>query len=289
MREYKYAAPATFEELFELFKNTEGIEVKVVAGGTDFIPRLSQEVNSIPTEEKKPLQIIYLGKLGLDRIVAEGPTISIGALCTLDDIQKHPIIKEKLPVIADTISKISGMAVRSIATLGGNIMNASPAADSVPTLIALDAKFVLKSEKGVREIDAKNFFVGPGRTEAEKDEILIAIKIETDNGRAAFVKLGRRKAETLSVANAAVNIVVSDGLCKKVNIAVGSVGPTVIKCKMAEEALLGKKLTIEAIKEASKKIAEEISPINDIRGTIWYREKVTPVLVERALKKAADL
>ena len=289
MREYKYEAPTSLEELFILLKDRGDEETRVVAGGTDFVPKLSEELDSIPAEEKKPLNIVYLGKLGLDQIKAEGQTVSIGALCTLNGIKDNPVIKEKLPVLTETIAEIAGMAVRNTATIGGNIMNASPAADSAPTLIALDAKFVLKSGEGEREIDAKDFFTGPGKTKAGKNEILTEVKIKAGEGSAAFVKLGRRKAETLSVANAAVNVFISGGVCEKVNIAVGSVGPTVIKCGEAEKMLLGKKPTAEAIAEAARKVADEISPIDDIRGSAWYRRKVTPVLVERALKKAAGL
>lgn len=289
MREYKYTAPASFEELFILLKDHGDEETRVIAGGTDFIPKLNEELDSVPAGEKKPLHMIYPGKLGLDQIEVKGQTVVIGALCTLNHVKNSAVIKEKFPVLVDTIGEIAGMAVRNTATLGGNIMNASPAADSVPTLIALDAKFVLKGAEGEREIDAKDFFTGPGETKAGKGEILTAVKIEAAGGSAAFVKLGRRKAETLSIANAAVNLVISDGICKKANVAVGSLGPTVIKCRKVEEALSGKKLSAEVIAEAARQVTEEISPIDDIRGSIWYRKKITPVLVERALLKASNL
>lgn len=289
MREYKYEAPQSLEELFKTAHKAKKDEIKFVAGGTDFVPRLNLELHTIPNGQKKPLQIIYLGYLGLDSITEENGTVSIGACCKLNDIMKNPIINERIPVLAETIRQMAGLTIRNTGTIGGNIMNASPAADSVPTLMVLDADFVLESEKGARTVKAAEFFTGPGKTAAKPDEILSKIKIKPEKGKAAFQKLGRRQAETLSVVNAAAYVEQEKGICENIRVAIGSVAPVVVRCRLVESDLSGKALTEDAIKAASESVVNEIKPIDDIRSSAWYRNRVAPVIISRAIKAAAGI
>jgi len=291
MRKYKFEAPQSFEELFQIMHraNFEKDEIKFVAGGTDFVPRLNFELNMIPSEQKQPLQIMYLGCLGMDSIIEKDGIISIGACCKLNDIMKNPVICEKIPVLVETISQMAGLTIRNTGTIGGNIMNASPANDSIPTFIVLDANFILNSEKEERTVKASEFFTGPGKTVAKPDEVLTRIEINLKKGHASFKKLGRRQAETLSVVNAAAYVEQENSVCKTVRVAVGSVGPTVIRCERVEVALRGKKLTEDVIKTASLKVLNEINPIDDLRASAWYRNKTAPVMVSRAIKAAAGI
>lgn len=291
MREYKYDAPRSWEELFEIARKSKGgDEVKFMAGGTDLMPQINIERNTVPTDPKNPMHIVYLGYLGLDSISEENGTVSIGACSILNDIMHNHIIREKLPVLAETIQEMAGYTIRNTGTIGGNIMNASPAGDSIPTMMAMDAAFVLKSEKGERTVKAAEFFTGPGRTIARLgEEVLIAIKIKYGKGKASFKKLGRRNAETLSIVNAAAYVEQEGGVCKTIRVASGSVGPVVVRYKILEDALTGKTLTEETIKAASQNAVKEISPIDDIRSSAWYRNRVTPVIVSRAIKAACGL
>ena len=285
MREYLYRAPATLEELFSVV--SADCETAFLAGGTDLVPKINLEREEIPFGQKKPLNIIWLGKLGLNTIEEKNGELLIGACTTLKDILNSSVVKEKLPVLIQTVSVMSGVSVRNTATLGGNIMNASPAADLVPSLMVLDSQFVLNGPAGERRVSASEFFTGPGETKVAPGEILAAVAIPISPGAAAFQKIGRRKAETLSVINAAAYVEVENGVCQAIRIAVGSAAPTVVRCEAVEKALIGKALTEETVKEAASKAVEAISPIDDIRSTAWYRKKVAPVVVSRAIGMAA--
>ncbi|HHZ02096.1 MAG TPA: xanthine dehydrogenase family protein subunit M [Tissierellia bacterium] len=285
MRGYFYESPDSFEKLFEVLKDNSR-EIKFLAGGSDFVPRLNLEREQAPKENKKDLLIINLSELGLNTITENDSEVIIGATTTFTEIQKNDIIKREFPVLIEAINQIAGLSVRNIATIGGNIMNASPAADSVPSLVVLDAVFVLRGPEGSRNVEAKEFFTGPGRTVAKENEVLTHIIIRKNKGFAGFNKLGRRKAETLSVVNAAAYIERENNVCKVARIAVGSVAPTVVRCKEVEELLNGKELTEENIRAASEKVVDEISPIDDIRASAWYRRRVAPVIVRRAIEAA---
>ncbi|GHS95891.1 oxidoreductase [Synergistales bacterium] len=286
MREYEYNAPDSFEHLFKLTGGA-GAEVRFLAGGTDLMPRISAERDQIPYDKKTPMRIIYLGALGLDK-VTDGDGVTIGALCTLSSLLGNEIVRSKLPALAEAIAEMAGLSIRNTATIGGNIMNASPAADSVPSLLVLGAEAVLRSPSGDRKVALSEFFAGPGKTAAKPDEVLVAVNVKPGAGGAAFKKIGRRKAETLSVVSAAAYVEVKDGAVAVARIAVGSAAPTVVRCLEAEKALIGKKISDDAIKEASALVSKSISPIDDIRSTAWYRAKVAPTLVARALAAAAE-
>lgn len=291
MRNYYYNSPASFEELFQILEKNDdkSCEIKFLAGGTDLVPRISQERESIPQGGEKDRNVIFLGKLGLESVTENDKEIRIGALCTFTDIENNETVRKNLPALVAAIQEIAGITVRNTATLGGNIMNASPAADSVPVLMALGARFVLRGHAGTRSVPADSFFTGPGKTVADSSEILTEIVIDKQPGNAGFQKLGRRKAETLSVVNAAAYVEADGNVCKTVRVAIGSVAPTVVRCKAVEQALAGKPISKEAIKSASEVVLSEINPIDDIRATAWYRKKVAAVIVRRAIEAALGI
>lgn len=286
MRKYEYLVPATLDEVFQAVAANAGKEIKLVAGCTDFMPRLSQELDQIPTGEKPDLLIISLMKLGLDKVEDCGDAVKIGACCTLTDLAENEIVQKEFPVLCQAIAEIAGLTVRNAATIGGNIGNASPAADSVPALVALDAKFLVAGPEGEKEYEAEKFFTGPGATVLGVGEVITAIVIAKKAGKACFQKLGRRKAETLSTVNAAAYVEAENGVCKAVRVAVGAVAPTVVRCTEVEAALIGKELTAENIAAAAEKVLGQISPIDDIRASAWYRNKVAPVMVKRVIENA---
>lgn len=291
MRNYYYNSPASFEELFQIIEknDSKSCEIKFLAGGTDLVPRISLEREAIPKGGEKDLNVVSLGKLGLDSVTENESEIRIGALCTFTDIADSAAVSENAPALLAAIREIAGITVRNTATLGGNIMNASPAADSVPALIALGAKFVLRGYAGTRTVPADAFFTGPGKTVADGAEILTEIVIEKQAGNAGFQKLGRRKAETLSIVNAAAYAETDQNICKTIRVAIGSVAPTVVRCKAVEQALVGKAVSKEAVRAASEAVLSEINPIDDIRATAWYRKKVAPVIVRRAIEEALGI
>lgn len=289
MRKYSFHAPDTMARLFEIAGAERNAEVRFLAGGTDLAPRISRERDQIPYGETQPMAIVSLAGLGLAGVREDAGEVIIGAMTTLTDVLENPVVQARLPVLPESIRLMAGFSVRNQATIGGNVMNASPAADSLPPLVVLDADLVLRGPAGERRVKAAAFFTGPGTTAAAPDEVLTAIAVRPGKGRAAFVKLGRRAAETLSVVNAAAYIELENGLCKTARVAVGAVAPTVVECKKTAAALAGQPLSAESVAKASALVAQEISPITDVRASDWYRRKVAPVVAGRAIAAAAGL
>ena len=289
MREYRFFAPDTFQALFDTVAAQQGAQVKFLAGGTDLVPQINMERDQIPYEDKPPMALISLAKLGLGGVREEGEAVCIGAMTTITQIQDSALLREKAPVLCQAADLMAGFAVRNTATLGGNIMNASPAADTLPALLVLDARLTLRGPAGERQVALADFFTGPGKTIAAADEVLTAITVYPGAGRANFQKLGRRAAETLSVVNAAAYIEQSDGVCTAARIAVGSAAPTVKLCQAAAQALVGKPLDAAAAEAAAGLVNQVLSPIDDIRSTAWYRLETAPVLVRRAILAAAGM
>jgi CO/xanthine dehydrogenase FAD-binding subunit len=273
--------------LFELVSE-KGVEVRFLAGGTDLTPRISAERNQIPYDRKPPMRILYLGALGFDKVREEGERVTIGACCTLSSLLESEAVKTKLPALRDALAEMAGVSIRNTATIGGNIMNASPAADSVPPLCVLDAECTLRSASGERRVSLSEYFTGPGKTVAKPKEVLVSISVKPGRGSSSFKKLGRRKAETLSVVNAAAYVELRGGVCESARVAVGSAAPTVVRCVDVERALVGKKIDEEVVREASSLVTRAISPIDDIRSSAWYRVRVAPTLVARAVLSAAE-
>ncbi len=289
MRKYSFSAPETKQELFGLIAASADMEVEFLAGGTDLVPRINMERDEIPYEEKKPMMIISLEKLGLAGITETGGRIEIGALTTIEQIQDSELIRSKAPALAEAADQLAGFAIRNTATIGGNIMNASPAADTVPPLMAMGACVVTESAEGEEACLLADFMTGVKKTAIKPGAILTKIVIEPGKGGTGFVKLGRRAAETLSVVNAAAYVEQEDGVCTKACVVIGSCAPTAVVCEAAAAALVGKKIDQAVIDEAVKSVDAVISPIDDVRSSAWYRREVAPVAAGRAIAAAAGL
>jgi len=292
----KYYAPKALSEAYKLMQELKGEKITILAGGTDVVPRMNcspeksgwiniEEVSIKPREE----HIVFLGNLNLSYISEEENQIRIGACTTLSDLLASSIIESKVPVLKQTVSQTAGQTIRNVATLGGNVMNASPAADSVPTLMAIDTQLVLASIEGERVVSMTDFFKGPGETEIKANEILKEFIIPAYSGKAEFIKFGRRKAESLSVVNGAARIVMDGGKCVDVRIIVGSVASTPLRLLRLEERLKGEVITEEVIKSTAKYVSEIIAPIDDKRSTASYRKKLAVVLVERLLRLTCEV
>ena len=187
-------------------------------------------------------------------------------------------------------ARLSGSdAIRNSATLGGNLANASPAADLATPLLVMDAEVLIKSSGGDRVLPLKEFFRGPGQTALKPQELLVEIRIPAFKGKTAFKKLGRRKAMTLSVVNVAVRLDGNGKKCNEARIALGSMAPTPMRCKKAETMLQGKALDRELIKACAVQAVNEASPIDDQRATAWYRKQAGAALVAQALNRISGL
>jgi CO/xanthine dehydrogenase FAD-binding subunit len=287
MKDAKYFAPAGIKEALTLLAEHGG-KATVLAGGTDLVPKINYY-------ELKPDILIYTGGIGWDYIKEENGKLVIGAGTTWTQLTTNSLVTKKAGVLAEAAKQGGCVATRNAGTIGGNLANASPAADLATPLLVLDAEILLKSAKKKRVVPIKEFFTGRGETVLKPDELVVEIHIPPLRGKTTFLKLGRRRAMTLSVVNVAVRLEMakkrsrSFRTCNEVRIALGSMAPTPIRCEKAEEMLQGKELTIELIKACAAQAIDETSPIDDQRASAWYRERAGTVLVAQALFRASAI
>lgn len=284
MKDVQYFAPDTLEEALHLL-GEYGDEIRVLAGGTDLVRDMNLEF-------KIPKNILWIGRLNLEYIETDGDLIQIGAATRMQTAGASPLLQEKAAAVAQAAGKLASPPVRSLATLGGNLCNASPGADAGCALLGLGAEVVLTRSTGQRVLPLEQFFTGPNQTVLEPDEMLTEIRVRpTGEGEgSAYQKVGRRQAMTLAVVNATARLKLdSRGCVSAVNIAVGAAAPTLLRIGRAEQLLTGGELTVEAIQEAAEIASQDIEPIDDVHGTAWYRRKVAKVLVERTLREAGNL
>jgi len=281
MKENIFLSPKSVEELLQALAK-HGEKAMVLAGGTDLVPRMNNG-------EVSPDIILYMGAIRLRYIKQKKGQIWIGAGTTWTDLIANPLIGQQVPVLAEAAKQGGVLATRNAGTIGGNLVNASPASDLAPPLLALNAKLFLRNKGRERIVPLEKFFVGPGKTSRMPDELLCEIRISPSKGKAHFFKLGRRKAMTLSVVNGAVWMDRDDGKCISVRIALGSVAPTPIRCYQAETLLKGKKLNKALIADCAKAAIAESQPIDDQRSSAWYRRKAGEALLTRTLISLANL
>ncbi len=278
---FNYYRVTSLNEALKLVNELE--DFKVVAGGTDLVMDLK-------IKRYIPKNIIDISRVKeLDYIVDEGDKIRIGALTRLQEIVDSPIIREKAYVLAEAVNQMASWQIRNMATIGGNLCNASPAADTAPPLYVLNAELKLISVEGERIVPVTKFFHGPRKTELKKNELLaeIIIPVEKDAGASA-IKLGRRNAFTLSIVAVATLVKVSDNKFADVRVALNSVAPTPVRAPSVEKALIDKEVSLEAVEEASKLVVNDIKPISDVRASADYRREMSIVLTRDSLLRSLE-
>jgi CO/xanthine dehydrogenase FAD-binding subunit len=208
----------------------------------------------------------------LRSIVARDGLLSIGALCTYTDIIRSRPVRARLPMLAAAAREIGGPQIQNRGTLGGNIANASPAGDTLPVLAAADAVVVIASSAGTRRVPFLEFYTGYRRTVLEAHELIVAVEVPRVRGRQWFRKVGTRAAQAISKV---VMAAVDDSGGEPARIAIGSVGPTVLRLPSTEAALAAG----ARIDEAQRMLLDEIAPIDDVRSTADYRRRVAANLL----------
>ncbi len=254
----------------------------ILAGGTDLVPKINYY-------KLKPEVLVYIGKLGLDYIREKNRKLLIGATTSMAKIAASKLVARKAGALAEAARQAGTSAIRTAATIGGNLANASPAADLATPLLAMDAELLLRSDKGKRTVPLKDFFTGPGKTVLRPGELIVEIAIPPAKGKTVFLKLGRRKAMTLSVVNVAVRLEMGGKKCQDARIAMGSVAPTPLRCLRAEELLKGRGPDRALFAQCSVEAMAACNPVDDQRGTAWYRRQAGTALVAKALAQAAGL
>ncbi|HEX5500327.1 MAG TPA: FAD binding domain-containing protein, partial [Thermomicrobiales bacterium] len=236
---------------------------RFLAGGTDLIIQINRK-------RRAPHHLIALGGIGgLSEVEIGDNAITLGALVTHKVIERHTAFQGPLGALAEAARVVGGHQVRNVATIGGNVVNASPAADLLPPLLALDAEVALTGRAGTRRLPLPQFLRGPGETDRDDDELLVSLSFARPSPRTAtaFIKAGRRRAMEISVVCVAASVTLDPkGICRAARIALGAVGPTAIRALEAEKALAGRDPTPAVLREAGRLAAASCAPIDDVRA-----------------------
>jgi xanthine dehydrogenase FAD-binding subunit len=257
-------------------------EAMVVAGATDFLPL----VRAGRWHTSMALDITGLDDLRTIKPLGQG--LEIGALTTHAELIRSRLVADRAPVLAEAARTVAGPQIQARATLGGNICTASPAADTVPALLVLDAEVVLTSAETERRMPLSELLLGPGQTALRPGELLTSVHIPPipRGSGMAFDKLGRRKTLIISVANTAALLVANGAHISEARVAVGAVAPTVVRCPTAEASLVGQEPNEAVFGKGASRIQEAIRPIDDVRATAAYRRVAAEGLVRRTLSRA---
>ncbi len=282
MSRFAFHDPETLDEALASLA-AHGDAARLLAGGTDLLI-------GIHRGKIAPAHVVSLGRIpDLDRIAVNGG-IRIGPMVTHRHLERAELFQGAMIALAEAARVVGGRQIRNVATPAGNICNGSPAADTVPVLLCLDAEVTTRSAGRVRQHALDDFFLGPGRTRLAPDEMLTEIHLPAPPPRTgtAFLKAGRRKAMEISVVCVAVRVTLDDGLSTiaEARIGLGAVAPTPIRARQAEFVLTGQAIEAGAFSEAGRLAAQEASPISDVRASADYRRHLISVLVPRALRLA---
>jgi CO/xanthine dehydrogenase FAD-binding subunit len=277
---YDLISPAGLREALDLLANQPGYW-QPFAGGTDLMVLL--EAGKLP--HKNYLNIWNLAELRGIEVTNEH--VTLGALTTYTEVQSNPILRKEFPMLCQAASETGGLAIQNRGTLGGNIANASPAADSPPALLAYDAEVELISLNAARWVPYQGFHTGYKQMIMRADELLARIRLPraTSQMRHYYRKVGTRKAQAISKVCFAAAARTHESMLHDVRIVLGSVAPVPLRCIKTENVLRGVSLDRSSIQKAQAALADEIVPIDDIRSTKDYRLKVSLNLLDDFLRQ----
>ena len=280
---FDYLMPKSIKEACSLLSRYKS-KANVVAGGTDLLVLMR-------SRQITPQYIINLKAIpDLDYIhYADGEGLRIGALATMHDIEGSPIIQERFPILASAAHQVGPPNIRCMATIGGNLGRAAPSADTAPPLIGLGAKVKMVGFKGERTIGLEEFFLGPGETMLQSDEILTEIQIPNPPPYTLGIYLKMPAGKRISIAAVGVAVIVTlDSKHANIvdaKIVLGAVAPTPIRAGKAEDIVKGKAIEEQWIEKAAQAAAEEAKPLSDIRAPANYRKEMVKVLTAKALRQ----
>lgn len=283
MRIFEFIRPQDLSELLRIKKDLRK-KALILDGGTNLLIYIKGGV----IREGTIVDVTRLPELkGIRRV---NGSVEIGAAETMTDLMNSSVLQESIPFIPEFLRDFGNLLVRNTSTIGGNIADASPIADSAPPLLVLGAEVVAAKTEGERVIPLDEFFVKPQETTLEADEVLLRFRVPVPKaGRGNFIKLGLRRGTSCSVASVAVWLVADGGSVQDIRIALGGVAPKPIRVKKTERDFTGKKLDEQTINRIAKGVKEEIKPITDVRGSADYRQEVSARLLARVVKVCAGL
>jgi len=284
MRGFDFLSPASLSAALRAIDG-QGKNYRILAGGTNLIPSLRDGAI-------QPGLVVDLGGIKTLKYIKEkNGRIRIGALTTISDLMGSSLIQKRAGLLWDAVRTFGGPLVRNRATVGGNLVDASPAADTAVPLLALNAQVKLRNIKGQRTVALNNFFTAYQKTMIMPGEILseVVFPIPPRRIKHGYFKLGRRNAMAISVVSVAVLLDMKGKTCSDAAIALGAVASTPLRVKKAETILKGKKVDPELAKQCGEVAAENASPINDIRASADYRRTMCSVLVHRMICQSLGL
>ncbi|MCK6681182.1 MAG: xanthine dehydrogenase family protein subunit M [Thermoanaerobaculia bacterium] len=280
--DYDIQSPETLDEALTLLSREPG-KWRPIAGGTDLMVLLN-------AGRLSDLNLLDISRLTELRGISEnGPSVTFGALTTYSELRQHPAVREHLPNLVESARVTGAQAIQNRGTLGGNIVNASPAADTPPSLMAYGAEIELVSVRGKRRVPYESFHKGYKKMDLAPDELLhsIHVPIPKGSGFHFYRKVGTRQAQAISKTCLAAHARIENGVVEELRIGLGSVAPVPARARSAEAVILGKAVDSLPIEDAVKAIQSDISPIDDIRSTARYRRVVTANVLRQALEELA--
>lgn len=284
MNRFEYREAHTIDEAIETLSQDNG--GRMVAGATDVLIRWRQGV-------WKPRYVLNIKRIpGLDEVhysPAEG--LRLGALVKVRTLEQHPLIRQHYPALTQAATAFAGVQIRNLATIGGNVCNASPAGDTLPALLAYGATCHLAGPGGVRGVPLADFFRGPSQTVLQPAELLVELRLPPPLPRTGALYIKHSPRSTMDIATAGVASVVSlEGeICQQVRIVLGAVAPMVIRVPEAEALLTGHAPDADRLQQAAQAAVAAASPIDDIRGTAAHRRAIVMPLVQRTLHHAVQM
>jgi carbon-monoxide dehydrogenase medium subunit len=280
--EFIYHNPKSIQELVTTLSSLENYAL--LAGGTDLLVKMKEKL-------LKPMPQAIVDINGIDSfkgIVASEGYIFIGSLVTHNELTKSSLVREKALALVEAADQVGSPQIRNVATVGGNICNGSPAADTVPALIALDATVEIQGQNGQQEMLLKDIFTGPGKTCLLPGQFISRVKVRQiqQNEGTAFLKFGKRKALAIAIINGAVWLRLEGNTISDVKIVLGSVAPTAVRLPEVEQWLIGKTAEEAAFAQAGARAATAIKPIDDVRCNAAHRTHLASIVVARCLAMA---
>ena len=285
MIDFEFHKPASLDDALELL-DRYGEDARLMAGGTALVLQMMQRF-------AQPAHVIGLRSLaqsdGLGTVEESGEGLRIGALCTLSRLEDNPLLRRRIPLLAETVGRVATRRIRSMATIGGALVNGDPNQDPPPALNALGATVELTSSAGSRTCPVEELYIDYYETDVRPGEALTAIyvPVPAQDTFGAYLKFLPRTADDYAtVSVAAVVSRLPDNTCRDARIVLGAAGTTPVRARVAEDLLRGRELTDDAIRAAAAVVPDAVDPLDDFRGSADYKREMAGVFTRRALAQA---
>jgi len=284
---FEYEAPETIDEAVRLLKEAGG-SARALAGGTDLVVQMKERATRFPY----PVTVVSLDRIselhGVDFSDADG--LRIGAGATMTDVATHPAVRERYAALAEGAGVVGSLQTMNMATIGGNVCNAAPSADTVPPLLVYEAEAVIVGPNGRRNLPIAELFRGPGETALAPDELLAELRLPLPAAGtgAVYERNTPRKQMDIAVVGVAVALTLSGDTIQRARVALGAVAPTPLRATSAEAALQGQTANEETFAKAAEAAVKDSSPITDLRASAEFRRHLVRVMTMRLLAEAAN-